>query len=304
MRVGIAALLTVSAITAAGCGGGGKSSDPPAPPTTPSVPTPQPAAVNIGGGDDTPIVWTGQASDTEGGTGTVRLALSQTGARVTGNIVVQVLSHSGPLVGTVSGNTLTFNFSVGNSGAGCGNAITGTAIVSSVNQMIAPPNNTTNTMTATFSGKDCDGRSVTNGAFTASLPTSDIQSLSATRFPVAGTWMGLVGPLLGGGSWTWTIAQDGDVNGGNLTGSVSVSADNTLHLGTGTITGTVTNIFPGGPQMVSAVTTVSFTGACPTTLMLNWGSFAGDGRQWGTNSVSGSVCNGAVPQFKPTLKRQ
>jgi hypothetical protein len=99
---------------------------------------------------------------------------------VTGNI--QVLNQRGPFSGTVSANMLVFNFSLGgNDGQGCGNAISGTATVSSVNTMTSPGSNTANSMTATFSGRDCSGNTITNGTFTASYGNSTFYS--ATRFP-------------------------------------------------------------------------------------------------------------------------
>jgi hypothetical protein len=296
-----AAAFSLSALVSVACGGGGSSGGTVAAPTAPSVPNAAAPAVNVGGNGATQLPWTGQGSDDQGGSGTVDLNLQQTGAQVTGNIYVQALAHSGPFTGTVSGNVLSFNFSVGNSGNGCGNAISGTATVNSVNTMTPPPNNTMNTMTATFSGKDCSGGPVTNGTFTVSLDPGT----SVTRFPIAGTWQAFLPPLLGGGSWTWTLVQNGDVNGGTLTGSVTVSPDNTLNLGTGTVTGTFTNVFPGLANNVSAVTNVSFIGACPAMLNANWGNFTGDGTQWVTSSFGGSICNGALPAaFKPALKRQ
>jgi hypothetical protein len=292
MRIRLAAVLTVGALVSIGCKGSGSSGDAmPAAPTAPSVPAAQPPAVNVGG-----VSWTGQASSDQGSSGTLQLNLQQTGAQVTGTIF-HLLSQSGPFVGTVSGSTISFNFSVGNSGAGCGNAISGTATVSSVNQMITPPN-ATSTISGTFSGKDCTGNPVTNGTFTTSL-----DGFSATRFPIAGTWTGFLPPPLGGGGWTWTLAQNGDVNGGNLTGSVTV-ANNTLNLGTGPVTGTYTNVFPGAPSLISAVTNVSFPGACPATLAVTWGNFTGDGLQWVAASFSGSDCNGPFAAFKPLIKRQ
>ncbi len=306
MRINYAGVLAAIALISVGCGGGGSSGGAASAPTAPSVPAAQPPTVNVGGGHQGGVPWTGSASDDQRGSGTTRLLLQQAGAQVTGSI--QLLSQTGPFTGTVSGNTISFNFSRGNAGSGCanGNVISGTATVSSVNTMTVSPN-TTNTMTGTFSGKDCAGGSVTNGTFTASFDPT-LPGLSATRFPIAGTWRGL---LVGGGSWTWTLAQDGDVNGGNLTGSVTVSPDNTLNLGTGTVTGTLTNVFPGSPQWISAVTNVSFTGTCPATLTINWADLASqqpalsqDGLRMTAVTFSGSNCNGPFPTFRPGLTRQ
>jgi hypothetical protein len=304
MRIS-AGVLAASALISIGCGGSGGSGGTVAAPTAPSVPAAEPPTVNVGGGPQTAL-WNGHASDDQGGSGTAGMGLQQTGAQVTGSIYVQVLGHSGPFTGTISANTLSFNFSVGGDfGKGCGNAISGTATVSSVNMMTPRPN-TMNTMTATFSGKDCTGSPVTNGNFTVSLqdPSLQDQTGSATRFPIAGTWKAPLPSSLGGGSWTWTLAQDGDVNGGNLTGSVTVSPDNTLHLGTGTVTGTFTNLFPGPPERITAVSNVSFTGACPATLMVNWGNLSPDGLQLVAATFSGSNCNGPFATFKPSLRRQ
>jgi len=315
MRFRYVRVVAASALLSIGCGGGGSSGSV-APPTAPSVPAGLPATVNVGGNSAAALGWNGTASDDQGGSGPIQVGLHQSGAQVTGSLYVQVLGHSGPFTGTISGNTISFNFSVGNSGNGCGNAISGVATVSSVNTMTARPN-TMNTMTATFSGKDCSGNPVTNGAFTVSLqdPTLPDQTASATRFPIAGTWQGFLPPPFGGGSWTWKLAQDGDVNGGNLSGSVTVSSDNTLNLGIGTVAGTVTNVFPGPPENMTASANVSFTGACPATLTMSWGNLTTtvnspaltqDGLQLqNAANVTGSTCNGPVQTaFKPLLKRQ
>jgi hypothetical protein len=243
------------------------------------------------------------------------LVVTQTGAQVTGGI--NVLGHSGSFAGTVSGNTISFNFSqTGSQSQQCG-SLSGTATVSSVNTMTSSGPNTTNSMSGIFSGKDCAGNPITNGTFSGSPVMS---FLSATRFPVAGTWKGPVPPPLGGGTWTWVLAQDGDVNGGSLTGSVTFANGNTLNLGTGTVTGTVTNIFPGPPQAMTAMTTVSFNGACPATLTANWVyqgwapgacvpgqcSVGGQsGLQLLAMNFSGNSCNGPFdPTLKPGLARQ
>jgi len=299
MRVRISALLTIAALTLISmeCGGGGNSSEPVMTPTAPSVPNLQPATVNISTIGN--AGWSGQSSSDQG-SGGFALSVTQSGSQLTGTI--NAIGHSGLVAGTISGNMFAFNFSqTGDHTQPCG-ALSGTATVTSVNTMTSSGSNTTNSMTGTFSGKDCAGNSVTNGTFTAAY---DMIFNSATRFPIAGTWANFLPPTLGGGTWTWILAQDGDVNGGNLTGSVTFANGNTLGLGAGTVTGTVTNTFPGPPQQVSAVTTVSFTGACPATLTLNWAFSGQDGLHLNATSLSGSSCNGPFDQtLKPGLKRQ
>jgi len=304
MRIKISALLTIGALSSAGCGGGGSSGGAVTAPTAPIVPAAQPPAVNVSAGIGTldPLSpWLGQGSSDQIGTGNLTMSLVQTGAQVTGTL--QVLNESGPIAGTVSANTLVFNWLPHASQVqGCGNAVSGTATVSSVNTMTGTGSNTANSMTATFSGRDCLGNPITNGTFTASYGNSQ---LSATRFPLAGTWTKFLPPTLGGGTWTWILAQDGDVNGGNLTGSVTFGNGNTLGLGAGTVTGTFTNTFSGPPQQVSAVTTISFTGACPATMTLNWAYRGQDGLQLDATSFSGSSCNGPFDQtLKPGLMRR
>jgi hypothetical protein len=304
----ISAWLAISVLFGAACGkgGGGGTVTGPTTPTPPIVPEAQPPTVDIGGGPQTPVPWIGQASSDQVGVGGFGLTLVQTGTDVTGTI--GALGHSGPLAGKVSANTFSFNFSQtgNNQGQSCG-TLSGTATVSSVNTMTDTGPNTMNTMTGTFSGSDCSGKPITGGVFNASLqdPTLQDQSNSATRFPVAGTWKGLAPPSLGGGAWTWTLAQSGGITGGSLTGSVTFTNGDTLNLGTGTVTGTVTNSFPGPPQMVSAVTTVSFTGACPATLTVNWGYGDKGGLQLNASGISGSACNGPLPPMpRPGLRRQ
>jgi len=268
-------------------------------PTAPSVPNAQPPTVNV----STPGEgWNGQSSSDQG-SGPFSLIVSQSGSQFTGTI--GMIGHSGVVAGTVSGNTITFNFSqIGSQTQPCG-ALNGNATVTSANTMTSSPN-TTNAMTGTFSGTDCAGKAITNGTFTGSLTTIN----SATRFPIAGTWKSFVPSALGGGTWTWTVAQNGDVNGGNLSGAVTLSPD-PLNLGVGAITGTYNSVFPGPPNWSSAVTTVSFAGACPATVNITWGDLSSnlsplspDGLQLTATTFSGSTCNGQVPAFKPNLKRQ
>jgi hypothetical protein len=151
------------------------------------------------------------------------LQLTQTGAQVTGRFILYGPDGgAGPLAGTVVGNTLSFNFSVGNSGQGCGNTASGTATVG------------TSTMTGTFTGKRCNGQSYTNGRFTVSLPSPSRRS---SPFAAGGKWTANNYIALGGpGVWTFDIVETPvDVNGSNLTGSVAV-ANSSLNLGSGSLT--------------------------------------------------------------------
>jgi hypothetical protein len=76
----------------------------------------------------------------------------------------------------------------------------------------------------------------------------------------------------------------------------------------------VTNVFPGPPEWSSAVTTVSFAGACPATLTFNWGDLASpaltltalsqDGLRLQAASFTGSNCSGPLATFRPILTRQ
>lgn len=306
MRINVAGMVAAGALISIGCGGHGSSSTVAAP-TAPSVPAAQPPTVNVS--TIAPAGWNGQSSADQVGSSGFGLTVTQTGAQFTGSI--GMLGHSGSVAGTVSGNTISFNFTqTGNQSQQCG-SLSGTATVSSTNTMTSSGSNTTNSMSGTFSGKDCAGNPITNGTFSGS-PV--MVYLSATRFPVTGTWTGFLPPQLGGGTWTWVLAQGGDVSGGNVTGSVTFGTGNTLNLGTGTVTGMVTNIFPGPPQAMTAVTTVSFTGACPATLTANW-AYAGwspgppgtinvggqSGLQLQPSSYSGSSCNGPFPQGPPPI---
>jgi len=294
-------LLVAAALLTIACGGSSGSSS--GAPTAPSVPAAQPPTVNVS--TVAPAGWNGQSSADQVSASGFGLTVTQTGAQFTGDI--GMLGHSGKVAGTVSGNTISFNFTqTGDQSQQCG-SLSGTATLSSTNTMTSSGSNTTNSMSGTFSGTDCSGKPITNGTFSGS-PVMSI--LSATRFPVTGTWKGPLSPALGGGTWTWTLAQGGDVNGGNLSGSVTFANGNTLNLGTGTVTGMVTNIFPGPPQAMTAVTTVSFTGACPATLTANW-TYSGwspgpnisvggqSGLQLQASSYSGSSCNGPFPQGPP-----
>jgi hypothetical protein len=280
-------IVVVIGLVGVGCGspGGGGSVTSPTAPTAPGSAA-EPAAVNVGGTQT--VAWNGQASYS-GGSGTLQLLLTQNGAQVSGTI--SAFSHMGPFAGTVSGTTLTFNFSEGNKGAGCGNAISGTADVG------------TSTMTGTFSGHDCKGQPVTGGTFTCALDPPQ----TTTRLPVTGTWTGPVpaGANLGGGTWTWVIARDpgGDVNAYTVSGTVTVSHNNTLALGSGSFTGTVVDHFPGAPWDLRLTMNATFTGPCPTTIEVPLDLAGPDGVGM-AGVVSGTSCSGAVPRTGVGLSKQ
>jgi hypothetical protein len=74
-------------------------------------------------------------------------------------------------------------------------------------------------------------------------------------------------PNIGGGTWTWALSPSGgDVYGGNFTGSIIVM-NNVLGLTSGSISGTVTNTFPGPAS--SANFTANLSGGCPVTLTVS-----------------------------------
>lgn len=287
----VLALVTTAALWGAACGGGGGgggggSSSSSGPVTAPTPPAQtQPAGVNVNSqatvnGQMFQVLWAGDVSFNEQtGTNTINFPqLTQNGSQVSGQInFYGPDGGAGPFAGVVSGTTLTFNFSIGNQGQGCGNTISGSANV------------TTSTMVATFSGHRCNGTPYTNGKFTVSIPAV----FRTSPYSVGGIWTTVTPPVLGGGRWTFNISEAPvDVNGSNVTGSVVVNGG-TLNLGSGSLTGTVTNTFPG-PTTIAKMT-VTFAGACPSTLTFTEG-FPGanpsfDGSQM-TGGETGTTCNG------------
>ena len=277
--VGVSFAILLSAT----CGGRGSGSSGPVTAPTP-ISSASPATVNLGG------FWSGTQSH-DSTSGEMHLTLTQTGSEVSGQGAFTDSvegGHVGPLLGAVSGNVFQFNFSVGMGGAGCGNALSGTATVGST------------TMVGTWSGHNCAGGPISNGKLSLNFQPD----LSATRFPVMGTWTGTLTPGLGGGASTWTIAQTSDVNNGTLSGLVTVADSNTLKLGSGSITGTYTSAFPGPQWAVTAVMTVTFSGACPSTLMLTWAFNGQDGQTLTAIDRSGTTCRGPVMAAAFNIFRQ
>ena len=283
-RVRVTALAITSLLTAT-CGGGGAASITPV--TAPSPASPQPPAVAVGPPDQ-PVGWSGQASTSELGTAPLRITPTQNGSQVSGDMQ-QFFGHAGPFAGTVSGNTLTFAFSVGMGGAGCGNAITGTASVGLV------------TMTGTFSGHECSGGPITNGTFTATLEGASSSpgiipgQVTSAPYTVAGTWIHGAPDSLGGGTWTWVFSDEqGDVFQRTFSGTVTVSADSKLHIGSTTFTGTRTEMFPFLPTTGRVRWSATFGGACPTTVQWVTTFDPNSNGNRLTGNVTGMTCNGNV----------
>src|SRR5262249_31532374 len=149
-------------------------------------PPSSPPAVSVNG------FWDGTQSH-DATSGTMHWSLTQNGAQVTGDAEFSDPvegDHHGPFAGTVSGSTLTFNFSAGMGGQGCGNALTGSAAVGPT------------TLTGTWSGHNCAGGAVSNGKLTLSFPSGG----RTQAFPIGGTWMSSTGTS-GGGTWTFQLSE-------------------------------------------------------------------------------------------------
>jgi hypothetical protein len=74
------------------------------------------------------------------------------------------------------------------------------------------------------------------------------------------------------------------VTGGNLTGSLSVLATSIgLKLGSGSLTGTKDNTFPGLPSEDNMAINVTLGGACPASLLFKPARMMPDGQSFGAN---------------------
>jgi hypothetical protein len=280
------AFLTVAGLATFAC-------KPTASPITAPTPAPSAATPSVNVSSKGPILngqssidyqWGGDMSWKEqSAVNTLGLSLEQTGAQVTGNMFIYGPDGgAGPLAGIVSGNTFSFNFSIGNQGQGCGNTGSGAATI------------TADTMTGTFSGKRCNGDTYTNGTFKVTLP----YPFRAAPYPLAGTWVFNVPAVAGGGRWTFNISQTTtDVTGGTLSGSVDVSGSS-LNLGPGTMTATNNNKFPGPTEGASMK--VSFTGACASNFTLGLAIEGSNpvfyGGTFMAGGLNGTTCNEQVPQ--------
>ena len=226
---GVGGLLLFAAVLlrcGSGNGNGGGSVPVPA---APVVPSPQPPDLDTSGR------WSGPESDSIG-TGTVTLDLRQDGGTITGSgTVAEDKVRAGVFAGTLSASTLYFNF---NYGGNCVRTVHGTMSAGA------------NTMTGTFSGSNSCGGTISNGQI----------SLTWARPDINGTWSGTAPSVLGPGTWTWQVQQDGF---DRISAAVSVATDIfhetdtlsgalTLAVGNYALTGT----FPlsGCPGVTASVT--------------------------------------------------
>ena len=290
-------ILATAALVSTSCGGGGKGGAVTAPTAVGQTEAP---TVDVQGAGSSPadtappalIRWDGNMSfDAQTGHNTMAFELRQTEAQVTGQFFIYGPDGgAGPLVGTVSGNRLNFNFSIGNSGMGCGNTGSGSATVEA------------STMSGTFSGKRCNGQSYTNGSFTLNLP----YPYRAYAYPIDGTWTANIPAAAGGGRWTFTISESTvDVTSGTVSGTVAVSSSS-MNLGAGTMSGKVSSTFPGPKTNVPM--TVTFSGACASTFTLGMGINGANpvfyGGSFMGGSITGNTCKGAVSQTNINLVKQ
>ena len=99
----------------------------------------------------------------------------------------------------------------------------------------------------------------------------------------------------GGGNWTWVLTQSagGDVFGQSLAGSVFLSG-NSLKLGTGSLSATATNIFPGPQTTISF--SASFPGACPMTISVTGANLQVQAGRTAliVGNLTSTNCNGPV----------
>jgi hypothetical protein len=203
MRAAAGPLLLVAALLGCsfGCHSSGGTTPAPSPPV---VPSPQPPDLDISG------QWSGPESDSDG-PGTVTFDLQQDGGTVTGNgTVAEDKVRAGLLAGTLSASTLYFTF---NYGGNCVRMLHGTMTVG------------VNTMTGTFSGSNACVGTISSGQI----------SLTWARPDLRGVWSGPAPSVLGPGTWTWQIQQDGF---DRITAAVSVATD--LFHETDTLSGALT----------------------------------------------------------------
>jgi hypothetical protein len=296
-----AGAFTFTITIAAGCGGGGSSGTPTAPTPPLQAPPPassQPPSVNVNG------LWEGTYAR-DGGSGTIKLALMQNGSAVSGgDSITEDKERGGNILGTLSGNTLTFNLQFGSN---CVRTLSGTATVSG------------DTMTGTFSGGDagCPEGPVTNGRMTLRIPRPAAPSLSGTSWwgssPGTPTPPVTVG-ILGSVAWLWQYGQVGSNANGivDFTASVRVGSGGPSNFGpgdsSGTLTGTLTQDFncPGAvatcvPHYFWRVRfAIAVTGKCPAMLngadnpTINGEPFVGNAETQFNGTVSGTTCSGAA----------
>ena len=196
--------------------------------------------------------WSGPESDSAG-TGTITLYLQQDGGTVTGTgTVAEDKVRTGLFAGTLSASTLSFNF---NYGGNCVRMLSGTM------------SSTGDSMSGTFSGSDSCGGTITNGQI----------SLGWARPDINGTWSGAAPSVLGSGTWTWQVQQDGF---DRVRAAVSVATSNLRE--TDALTGALT-LAVGNYSLVGSFP----VSGCP-------GVTASVSQPPGTPAVTASQINGVV----------
>ena len=208
VRMCAAGWLLFFTVALLGCSSGSGDNGPLPVPSPPNVPSQQPPDLDVSG------PWNGQASDSIGA-GAFTLSLHQDGGVVTGpGSITEDKLRNLLFAGTLSASTLYFNF---NYGANCVRLVSGTMTAGA------------NTMSGTFSGSNSCGGTIANGQFT----------LTSGRPDINGTWSGTAPSVLGPGTWTWQVNQDGN----RISASVSV-ATNIFHE-TDALSGALSYV-PGG----------------------------------------------------------
>jgi hypothetical protein len=309
-RFALAAALAITTTVAPACGGGGGGSSPTTPTPLLQAPPPassQPPAVNLNG------LWKGTYTR-DGASGTIRLLLKQDGTSVAGgDSITEDKERGGNILGSLSGNTLTFNLQFGGN---CVRVLSGTATVA------------TDTMTGTFSGgaQSCPEGPINNGKMTLTIDRPVAPPELGT------TWWGgspgLVGStpgIFGANGWIWQFTQEGSNTNGvvDFSGSITEGPSggpNVLVIpeSTGTLTGTLTQDFSCSGSVADCTPhyfwrvafSITLSGKCPTTLngtdnpTFNGDPFVGVSAATFNGTVSGTTCNGPANGVGFALSKQ
>jgi hypothetical protein len=289
------AMIIVAAACGGGSGGGGNPTAPTPPLQAPPPASSQPPSVNVNG------LWVGTYTR-NGGSGTIKLSLTQNGGSVTGGDgISEDQARGGDFVGTLSGNTLVFSLHFG---MNCVRTLSGTATI------------VDDTMTGTFSGggPGCPEGPITNGQMSLKIPRPTPPPLLGT------TWWGGFGPTgspFGANfaffAWLWQFTQEASSNSNGIVdigGSVKMGPGAPSNFGpalsAGTVTGTLTQDFicPGLPSdciphyFWRVAFTITLAGTCSAALsvtdnqVIGGEPFVGAQAVQFNGTVSGTTCNG------------